>query len=293
MSVNITGTGVALVTPFDSRGEVDYEALNRLVDHVSEGVDFLVVNGTTGESATTSRDERFRILDTVLSRNNGKLPVIFGIGGNDTAYVVKELKDTDLSGVDGILSVSPYYNKPSNEGIYQHYYTLAENSSKPLIIYNVPGRTGCNVPSNVTLRLAEHENIIAVKEASGNVAQAVEIAREQKKGFTLLSGDDMLTIPLVSIGAKGVISVLANAFPITFSQMVKAALKNDFAEAQQHLYKFSAINPCLYEESNPVGIKQTLEVLGICSANVRLPLVKASEGLKKRIEDILKEKDIK
>jgi len=290
MISSLEGTGVALITPFAEDGSVDYPGLKKLLTHVSDNnVDYLVVNGTTGESATTDKQEKLDILSFVKKENTHNLPVVFGLGGNNTREIVKLLNELDWTGVSAILSVSPYYNKPSQEGLYQHYKTIAEASPLPIILYNVPGRTGSNLTAHTTLRLAELPNIIGIKEASGNILQALEISKCTRKDFVLISGDDLLTLPLISIGAKGVISVLANAFPAPFTKMVNAALKADFETAAGILRTFVQINPCIYEEGNPVGIKTTLELLNICNSNVRLPLVKGSDLLKSKIEECLKE----
>ncbi len=290
MISSLEGTGVALITPFAEDGSVDYPGLKKLLTHVSDNnVDYLVVNGTTGESATTDKQEKLDILSFVKKENTHNLPIVFGLGGNNTREIVKLLNELDWTGVSAILSVSPYYNKPSQEGLYQHYKTIAEASPLPIILYNVPGRTGSNLTARTTLRLAELPNIIGIKEASGNILQALEISKCTRKDFVLISGDDLLTLPLISIGAKGVISVLANAFPAPFTKMVNAALKADFETAAGILRTFVQINPCIYEEGNPVGIKTTLELLNICNSNVRLPLVKGSDILKSKIEECLKE----
>jgi len=290
MISRLEGVGVALITPYNKNGAVDYTSLKKLLNYVSDNkVDYLVVNGTTGESATTEKQEKLDILSYVVKENNKRLPIVFGLGGNNTKEIIKLAKEIDFSGVDAILSVSPYYNKPSQEGIYQHYKAIAEESPKPIILYNVPGRTGTDISAETTLRLSEIPNIIGIKEASGNILQALEISKCKRKDFLLISGDDLLTLPLISIGARGVISVLANAFPEKFSTMVKSALNSDFENAAHILRKFTKLNPCIYEEGNPVGIKTTLELLDICSSEVRLPLVKGSEQLKQKIKNCLPE----
>ncbi len=290
MISSLEGTGVALITPFAEDGSVDYPGLKKLLTHVSDNnADYLVVNGTTGESATTEKQEKLNVLSFVKKENERSLPIVFGLGGNNTKEIVKLLNELDWTGVSAILSVSPYYNKPSQEGLYQHYKTLAKASPLPIILYNVPGRTGSNLTAETTLRLAEEPNIIGIKEASGNILQALEISQRAGDDFILISGDDLLTLPLISIGAKGVISVLANAFPSSFTTMVNAALKADFATASRILRTFVQINPCIYEEGNPVGIKTTLELLGICDSHVRLPLVKGSDALKEKIKNCLTE----
>jgi 4-hydroxy-tetrahydrodipicolinate synthase len=286
MYSKFAGTGVALVTPMGEDGSIDYEGLRKLLSHTSEFVSYLVVNGTTAESSTTTQQEKTEILAFVIKENKKKLPVIYGIGGNNTAEVIQRIKVTDFKGVDALLSVSPYYNKPSQEGIFQHYKAIAAACPVPVILYNVPGRTGANVSAQTTVRLSLEKNIIGIKDASGDFTQALHILKNAKEGFLFISGDDLLTVPLISMGAKGVISVIANAYPQTFSFMVNEALVGNFKNASESLKSFSDINPLLYEESNPVGIKEVLAIKGICKNNVRLPLVKASEGLKQRIEKI-------
>jgi 4-hydroxy-tetrahydrodipicolinate synthase len=289
MNSKFSGTGVALVTPMREDGSIDYEGLKNLLSYTSEFVNYFVVNGTTAESATTSQQEKEEILAFVIQENKKKLPIVYGLGGNNTSVVIQKIKAFDFKGVDALLSVSPYYNKPSQEGIFQHYKTLAAASPIPVILYNVPGRTGCNVTAQTTVRLSAEKNIIGIKEASGDLIQALHILKYAKKDFLLISGDDLLTVPLISMGAKGVISVIANAYPQQFASMVNEALSGNFGKASESLKSFSDINPLLYEESNPVGIKEVLGIRKICKNNVRLPLVKASEGLKQRIEKINKE----
>jgi 4-hydroxy-tetrahydrodipicolinate synthase len=281
------GTGVALVTPFDSKGSIDYRGLKKLLQHTAKGVDYYVVMGTTGESVTVTNEEKKRVLEYVIENNPKKLPVVFGIGGNNTQNVLDTIKSTRFKGIDAILSVSPYYNKPSQEGIYQHFVAVADASPVPVILYNVPGRTGSNLTAETTLRLAKHKNIIGVKEASGNLEQCMKISKYMPKDFLLISGDDMITIPLYSIGGKGVISVLANAFPVIFKKMKEFAFAGNYAKASQEQFKILEINGPMYEEGNPVGVKQVLQEIGVCSNNVRLPNVPASEGLQKKIKSIL------
>jgi 4-hydroxy-tetrahydrodipicolinate synthase len=286
MMQHITGTGVALVTPFKADSSVDYEGLTNLVAYtIAGGVDYLVVNGTTAESATLKLSEKREILRFVKEQAAGRLPVVFGLGCNCTEEMLEALAATDLEGVAAILSVSPYYNKPSQEGIYQHYLALAEASPVPLILYNVPGRTSSNMTADTTLRLAHHPNIIGIKEASGNMEQCMQISRKKPKDFLLISGDDLLTLPMMAFGCEGVISVVANAFPSSFSQMVRLGRECRLAEAAELLYTFLDVNPLLYEEGNPVGIKVLLEMKGICRTNVRLPLVPASDSLRERIKN--------
>ena len=278
------GTGVALVTPFTASGAVDYAAWKRLLDFTIAGsVEYLVVNGTTGESPTVTVAEKTELLQVALAHVAGRVPLVYGIGGNDTAATETQLRRTDLAGITAILSASPAYNKPSQAGLVAHYQRLADASPLPLLLYNVPGRTGSNLTADTTLRLAQHPNILGIKEASGNLEQCLAILAQQPADFLFLSGDDLLTVPLIACGAVGVISVLGNAFPRKFSDMTRAALTGDYARARRLLYDFTALNPLMYEEGNPVGVKAALARQGVCEAAVRLPLVEASAGLRERI----------
>jgi 4-hydroxy-tetrahydrodipicolinate synthase len=279
----LAGTGVALVTPFTKTGAIDFPALRNLLRHTAKGVDYWVVMGTTGEAAALGKAEKKEVLQFVLANNPARLPVVYGIGGNNTAQVIEELKTTNTAGVTAILSVSPYYNKPSQEGIYRHFCAVADASPKPVILYNVPGRTGSNLTATTTLRLAAHPNIMGIKEASGNLEQCMAIARSKPAGFMLISGDDLLTVPLYAIGAEGVISVLANAYPKTFRKMTTAAAKGRYQQATKALFSLLDINTPMYEEGNPVGIKALLAELKICKPHVRLPLAAASPELCARI----------
>ena len=277
-----------MVTPFTKDFAVDYDGLRKLLDFVIKGgVNYLVINGTTAESVTTTSAEKVEILDFIKKHVQGSVPLVYGIGGNHTYHVTETIAATNLDGITALLSVSPYYNRPSQQGIYQHYLHVADASPVPVLLYNVPGRTGSNITADTTLRLASHENIIGIKEASGNMEQCMQIAKRKPADFLLISGDDILTLPMMSFGATGVISVLANAFPERFSKMIQAGLDCNFAEASRLLYDFVDINPLMYEESNPVGVKAVLEQLGVCSAAVRLPLVEASASLKDRISKLL------
>ena len=269
------GVGVALVTPFQSNGQVDFSGLQRLVEHqIKNGTDYLVVQGTTGESATLSLQEKKAVLDFIIEINAKRLPIVLGIGGNNTAAVVEALKSSDLKDVDGVLSVSPYYNKPSQEGIYQHYKTISAATSKPIILYNVPGRTMSNVLPETTIRIAKDcKNIIAVKEASGNLEQVMEIINNKPEGFVVLSGDDALTLPHMAIGGDGVISVVANAFPRRFSTLVHAAMENNMDLAREKHYELIEVIQQLFVVGNPGGVKHVLKLLNICDDNLRLPLV--------------------
>jgi len=285
---NLHGTGVALVTPFTPDFQVDYAGWRRLLDHTLQGgVEYLVINGTTGESPTTTAAEKAELLRVAKEHVAGRVPLVYGIGSNDTAATEALLHSTDLEGITAILSASPAYNKPSQAGIVAHYQRLADATPRPLLLYNVPGRTGSNMSAETTLKLAEHPNIIGIKEASGNVEQCLAILAKKPANFLFLSGDDMLTVPLIACGAVGIITVLGNAFPQKFSDMTRAALAGDFARAQQLLFDFVALNPLMYEEGNPVGVKAALALQGVCSGEVRLPLVAASEGLTARLKALL------
>jgi 4-hydroxy-tetrahydrodipicolinate synthase len=282
------GTGVALVTPFTPTHQVDYAGWRKLLDFtLAGGVEYLVINGTTGESPTTTAAEKTELLRIAKEHVAGRVPLVYGIGSNDTAAAEALLHSTDLEGITAILSASPAYNKPSQAGIVAHYQRLADAAPRPLLLYNVPGRTGSNMSAETTLRLAEHPNIIGIKEASGNVEQCLAILARKPTDFLFLSGDDMLTVPLIACGAVGIITVLGNAFPQKFSDMTRAALAGDFAQAQRLLFGFVSLNPLMYEEGNPVGVKAALALQGVCSSDVRLPLVPASTGLTERIKALL------
>ena len=287
MTQTLKGTGVALVTPFSKDLTIDWKGLKKLMDYTAKGVDYYVVLGTTGESSTISAREKAEIVTFVKDNNENKLPIVFGIGGNDTSAVIEQIDKTDFFGIEAILSVSPYYNKPSQEGLYRHFIAIADRSPVPVILYNVPGRTAANIAAHTTLRLAQHKNIIGIKEASGNFEQCMAIAREMPAEFLLISGDDMLTVPMMSIGGVGIISVLANAFPEKFKQISSSGLKGDFKKASKAAFQLLSINPLMYQESNPVGVKFVLNELGICEEWVRLPLVSASASLKEEIRKTL------
>ena len=278
------GSGVALVTPFHTDGSIDFAALKALVTlQIQGGTDFLVVQGTTGESPTLSQDEKRLVLDTVLEVNNGQLPVVYGVGGNNTLALEPLLKNIP-SGVDGILSVSPYYNKPIQKGIVAHFKMVASLTDLPIILYNVPGRTGSNMSIETTLELAELPNVVAVKEASGNMEQIMDIIRQRKSGFGVLSGDDNLTMPLIASGADGVISVVANAFPERFSQMVHASMSGSLELAKQAHYDLFSVTKMFFEEGNPGGVKVALAARGLMQETMRMPLHPVSEGLRSRIQ---------
>lgn len=278
------GSGVALVTPFQTDGSIDFNALKKLVSlQINGGTDFLVVQGTTGESPTLSQDEKRAVLETVLEVNNGQLPIVYGIGGNNTAGLAG-LFQLLPKGVDGILSVSPYYNKPIQQGIVAHFKQVASYTDLPIILYNVPGRTGSNMSVETTLELAEIANVVAVKEASGNMEQIMDVIRQRKPGFGVLSGDDNLTMPLIAAGADGVISVVANAFPERFSQMVHASMEGQLERAKAAHYDLFSVTKMFFEEGNPGGVKVALAARGLMQETMRLPLYPVSEGLRKRIQ---------
>ena len=276
----IKGTGVAIVTPFLQNGEVDHKSLKKLINHiVSGGIDFIVALGTTSEAVTLTNAEKQEVMTTVVEANDNRLPIIMGLGGNNTATVVELLHTTDFTGVSGLLSVAPYYNKPNQRGIYAHFAEIAKNSPLPIIIYNVPGRTSSNISATTCLQLAnDFDNIIAVKEASGNMAQVMEILRDKPEGFSLFSGDDALTFPMMTLGAEGVISVVANAYPAEFSKMVNLLNdEQDLNYARQLHYSLLDFIDLLFADGNPAGIKAALEVMGIIENNLRLPMVAVSD----------------
>ncbi|MDM1296627.1 4-hydroxy-tetrahydrodipicolinate synthase [Sphingobacterium sp. N143] len=284
------GAGVALVTPFNSDESVDFEALGQLIDlQINEGMDYLVSLGTTGEVATLTNDERKRIWDFTVKRVNGRLPLVAGIGGNNTAEIVEQVKNFDPTGFCAILSVSPYYNKPTQEGIYQHYKAIAEVSPLPIILYNVPGRTGSNITAQTTLRLAhDFANIVAVKEASGSFAQFSEILRDKPTDFILISGDDPVTLPMMSLGAAGIISVIGNAFPKRVATLAKLCADGNYHNARTIHNELLDITDLCFIEGNPAGVKYILKELGIGTDIVRLPLVSVSEKVRLAIQEELK-----
>lgn len=280
------GTGVALITPFHKDGNVDFTAFGKLIDYVTdEGVDFLLVMGTTAESATLTNEEKEALIDFAIEHNNKRLPILYGIGGNNTQVVCESIKNQNLDGIDGILSVAPYYNKPTQEGIYQHFNRIAQISPKPIILYNVPGRTGSNILPETVLKLAkDHKNIIGLKAASGNMSQIMTVIKNKPEDFAVLSGDDALTLPLIATGADGVISVVANAFPKSFSKMLNLCLENKYAEARKIHYKLIDIINMMFEQGNPAGVKAYLHAMGLIKNIMRLPITPVDEKLFKRIE---------
>lgn len=284
------GTGVALVTPFNTDGSVDYAALEALVNHViTGGVNYLVALGTTSEAPTMSADERKQVLKFIVDKCNKRVPVVCGIGGNNTAEVIAQLGEYDLTGVDGILSVVPYYNKPTQEGLYQHFKAIAQAIAKDIILYNVPGRTVTNMLPATTLRLAnEFKNIVAVKEASGNMSQCMDLVQSKPAHFAVLSGDDDLVLPQVAIGMDGVISVAANCFTKDFTTMVNDALAGNYANAQKLHYKMLEGIRLLFVEGNPAGVKCVLKHMTICKDNLRLPIVNVTAETEQKIIQYLK-----
>ena len=287
-ALNFTGTGVAIVTPFTSKGAIDFPALTKLVDHIIKGrVEYIVVLGTTGETATLSKEEKMAVIAHIIKTTKKRVPLVLGVGGNNTAEIVEQLKKGDLSDFDAILSVSPYYNKPSQEGIYQHYKAISKASPLPIILYNVPGRTASNIAAETTLRLAnEFKNIIAIKEASGNIEQCMKIIKYRPDNFLIISGDDNLTLPLIASGADGVISVVANAYPKDFSDMVRFALVHDLKNAQKLHYKLMEITEQLFADGNPGGVKVVLAQKKITGTTVRLPLVEPNDTVKAKLKKI-------
>ncbi|MBT8260970.1 MAG: 4-hydroxy-tetrahydrodipicolinate synthase [Bacteroidia bacterium] len=286
----LIGTGVALVTPFNDDLTVDHEALTNIVNYnIENGTDYLVISGTTGESVTITKQEKYDIIQTIAKANDARLPLVLGIGGNNTAAVIEEIKSTDLSNFTAILSVSPYYSKPTQEGLYQHFKAISEACPIPIILYNVPGRTSKNMEPATTLRLAnDFKNIVAVKEAGNNVQQYLELLRDKPKDFHIISGDDDLALGVVLAGGSGVISVIGQALPKAFSKMINFGLEGKQDKAYKLHYSMMNIVNYIFEENNPAGIKSVLSTLGLCKKNVRLPLVEATAALSGKIEDFIK-----
>lgn len=285
----LKGTGVAIITPFTKSGKVDFAGLTNVVNHIIKGkCEYIVVLGTTGETATLRTEEKMQVVAHIIKENKKRVPLVLGIGGNNTQEVIETIKHVDLSAFSAILSVSPYYNKPSQQGIYEHYKAIAQSTSKPIILYNVPGRTASNIGADTTLKLAnDFKNIVAIKEASGNMEQCMTIINNRPKNFLVISGDDNLTLPLLACGADGVISVLANAYPKDFSEMVRCGLKGDFAAARKLHYKTFEITNQLFADGNPGGVKRALELMKICGPDVRLPLVKPNEGVQTKLKALV------
>lgn len=287
--------GVALITPFKEDGSVDYDALIRLVDYqVQNGTDFLCVLGTTAETPTLTAEEKKKIRELVVERVNGRIPILLGIGSNCTQGVVDSLKNDDFTGIDAVLVVVPYYNKPSQEGIYQHYKAVVNATKLPIVLYNVPGRTGVNMTAETTLRIArDFKNVIAIKEASGNITQMDDIIKNKPENFDVISGDDGITFPLITLGAVGVISVIGNAFPREFSRMTRLALQGDYASALNIHHKFTELFKLLFVDGNPAGVKAMLNMMGMIENRLRLPLVPTRITTFEQMKRILDELKIK
>ena len=291
MTEGFTGTGVALVTPFQHDGTVDFVALDRVVNHViNGGVEYIVVLGTTGESVTLNKEEKKRVIESIKKSSAGRVRLVLGIGGNNTAEVVEAVEHTNLDGISAILSVVPYYNKPTQKGLYEHYATIAKACSIPMLLYNVPSRTVTSIQADTVLSLAHNfKNIVGIKEASANFTHITKILKDKPADFQVISGDDVVTLPMVYMGCDGVISVIANSHPKQYSDMVRAALKYDYETANKLQYQLIDLMETLFEEGSPAGIKAALEHLQICTDVVRLPLVSASDGLKGKIVKLMQE----
>jgi 4-hydroxy-tetrahydrodipicolinate synthase len=291
----LTGMGVALITPFKADDSIDFDALAKLVEHlIKNGTDYLVVCGTTAETATMTKQERDEVTRFVIRVNAGRLPIVLGVGGNNTQAVIDQLQNDDLSGVDAILSVTPYYNKPSQEGLYQHFKAIATASRLPIILYNVPGRTGVNMTADTTLRLAnDFKNIVAIKEASGIFTQIDDIIKNKPENFVVISGDDGITFPLITLGAVGVISVIGNAFPYEFSRMVRLALNGQYDAAREIHYRFNELFKLLFVDGNPAGVKSILSVMGMIENKLRLPLVPTTITTFEKIRGVLNSLNVK
>ena len=292
--INLKGMGVALITPFKDDESIDFDALSKLIEyHIQNGIDYLVVLGTTAETPTLTEQEKNEVLSFVIERVKERVPIVLGLGGNNTRGIVERLKTESFQGVDAILSVVPYYNKPSQEGIYQHYKAIASATKLPVILYNVPGRTGVNMTAETTLRLArEFDNIVAIKEASGNITQMDDIIKNKPKDFMVISGDDGITFPLITLGAVGVISVIGNAFPREFSRMVRLALEGDYANALLIHHKFTELFELLFVDGNPAGVKSILSSMGYIRNRLRLPLVPTRITTYEKIRVVLQKLNI-
>lgn len=287
-----TGTGVALVTPFNSKGDVDVDSLKKVVDHVIQGkADYLVALGTTAETPTLSDSEKTLVVNTILKENSGKLPVVLGMGGNDTQFLTDKIKKTDFNGIDAILSVAPWYNKPTQDGLYLHFAKIAELSPVPVILYNVPGRTSSNISARTCLRLAYdfEGKVVGIKEASGNLRQIMEIISDKPEVFKVISGDDAIAFPMITMGGSGVISVVSNAYPLQFTSMINYAIEGKLQEARKIHYPMLPVVDAMFEEGNPAGVKAFMKLQGLLDDNLRLPLVKVSALLKAKIEKLAAE----
>lgn len=285
------GTGVAIVTPFKNDSSIDFAALGRVVNHViTGGVNYIVILGTTGESVTLTKDEKKAVISYVAEVTDGRVPLMVGIGGNNTQEVINCVRQTNFTGIDGILSVAPYYNKPNQRGLFQHFKAIATSSPIPVILYNVPGRTCSNISSETCLNLAsECENIVGIKEASGDLAQIMRIIKGKSDNFLVISGDDMMTIPVIALGGSGVISVLANAFPAATSELVANSLKSNFKAAREIQLRYLEMTDLLFVEGNPAGVKAMLTIMGLCQNNLRLPLVPVTRTIYTRIQKAIEE----
>lgn len=295
IDVNLRGMGVALITPFKEDESVDYETLAKLVDYqLQNGTDYLVVLGTTAETPTLTEEEKDKIVSLIVSKVRGRIPIVLGVGGNCTQSIIKKLKQGNFDGIDAILSVVPYYNKPSQEGIYQHYKAITEATRLPIVLYNVPGRTGVNMTAETTLRIArECKNVIAIKEASGNITQMDDIIKNKPANFNVISGDDGVTFPLITLGAIGVISVIGNAFPREFSRMVRLALAGDYNSARTIHHSFTELFDLLFVDGNPAGVKSMLNAMGYIENKLRLPLVPTRITTFEKIRDVLRQLSIR
>lgn len=289
------GLGIALITPFKADGSIDFDALSHLVEYqLTHGADFLCVLGTTAETPTLTAEEKRQIRDLVVERVAGRVPLLMGCGGNCTAAVINELKTTDWTGIDGVLSVCPMYNKPSQEGLYQHFKAISEASPVPVVLYNVPGRTGVNMTAETTLRLARDcENVVAIKEASGNITQMDDIIKNKPANFDVISGDDGITFPLITLGAVGVISVIGNALPAEFSRMVRLALRGEYEPALRIHHKFTELFKLLFVDGNPAGVKAMLHAMGVIENQLRLPLVPTRLATMEKISHLVQDLGIK
>ncbi len=291
---SLKGLGVAMVTPFKKDLSIDIEALKALTNHLVEnGADYLVVMGTTGETPVLDKEDKKLVLETILATNAGRKPVVLGMGGNNTQELCLQLERMETAGISAILSVSPYYNKPTQNGIFEHYKAISEHSKLPIILYNVPGRTGSNMLAETTLRIAfECRNVIGIKEACGNVEQVMAIIKDKRKDFLVISGDDPITLPLIASGADGVISVVGNAFPAEFSAMVQHALRGEFNEARALHYRLLEITQLMFVEGNPAGVKEVLSHLDICEHYLRLPLVPVSQQTSERMRRVMMDEEL-
>mmetsp|Transcript_943 Transcript_943/g.2300 ORF Transcript_943/g.2300 Transcript_943/m.2300 type:complete len:302 (+) Transcript_943:492-1397(+) len=293
MKKKLVGTGVALVTPFDKKHNIDFQGLQKLLYHLADSpVHYLVVHGTTGEAATTTPEEKKAILAFVDNHNPNHFPIVCGIGGNNTRAVIETIQNTHFDCIDAVLVVSPYYNKPSQEGIYQHYITIAEVCPRPILLYNVPARTGTNITAATTVKLSKHPNIIGIKEASGNLLQCMEIVKNKHNDFLVIAGEDMLALPMIATGAIGVISTIANGLPNTMHHMTNFAIQGSNKEARPLAWSLLPIDHLMKQAGNPVGTKQLLAALGICQNYVRLPLVEASTPIRQKMQTIVSHKTI-